>query len=66
MSENENVNMVLDPLFMASKLFRHRRFEDCVKLCTEVLQKNPYDQVSYGNQDNIRPHPLFCARLLGF
>lgn len=48
--------MGVDPLFMASRLFRHRRFEDCVNLCTEVLQKNPFDQVlgiKVGNQDNM-------------
>ena len=52
--------MVIDPLFMATKLFRHRRFEDCVKLCTEVLEKNPLDQVTPCCQDNSRPHPPAC------
>ena len=28
-------------------LFRRRRIEDCVQACTEILEANPYDQVSY-------------------
>ncbi len=41
-------DMGLDPLFMAMTLFRHRRFEDCLEVCNELLIKNPKDQV--------RPH----------
>lgn len=37
----------MDPLFMATSLFRRRKFEDCVNLCTELLQKNPYDQAAW-------------------
>ncbi len=40
--------MAIDPLFMATRLFGHRRFDECVKLCTEILEKNPYDQVKHG------------------
>ena len=36
----------MDPLFMATSLFRRRRFEECVKTCSEILESNPYDQVS--------------------
>ena len=35
----------MDPLFMACSLFRRRKFEDCVKICGQMLDKNPYDQV---------------------
>jgi tetratricopeptide repeat protein 8 len=35
----------MDQLFMACSLYRRRKFDDCVKLCTELLEKNPYDQV---------------------
>ena len=37
--------MGLDPLFMSVTLFKHRRFEECVKICDELLEKNPKDQV---------------------
>jgi hypothetical protein len=51
--------MELDPLFMASKFFRRRKFEECGKLCSEVLEKSPYDLVSCdGYQDNCKPHPI--------
>lgn len=30
---------------MATSLYRRRRFEECVKICTELLERNPYDQV---------------------
>ena len=36
----------MDPLYMANSLLRRRRFEECVKVCTEILESNPYDQVS--------------------
>lgn len=45
MAVSSSSSMVLDPLFMASRLLRHRKFEECGKLCTEVLEKNPLDQV---------------------
>lgn len=35
----------MDPLFMATSLFRRRRFEDCVTICTDILKKNPLDKV---------------------
>ena len=34
----------VDPLWLAQSRFRRRRFEDCVALCTEALQRNPYDE----------------------
>jgi len=34
----------MDPVFLAYSCFRRRKFDDCVKLCTQVLEKNPYDQ----------------------
>lgn len=37
----------MDPLFMANSLFRRRRLDECVKVCTELLEKNPRDQVLY-------------------
>ena len=36
----------MEPLFIANSLLRRRRFEECVKVCTEILEKNPYDQVA--------------------
>ena len=36
---------IMDPLFMANSLFRRRRLEECVKVCTDILEKNPRDQV---------------------
>ena len=64
----------MDPLFMANSLFRRRRFEECVKVCTSILQSNPYDQVSIKvghydwacNLDNIcKPH-LFLKKAAWF
>ncbi|XP_067141964.1 tetratricopeptide repeat protein 8 [Centruroides vittatus] len=34
----------MDPLFKAISLFRRRKFEECVEICSELLEKNPYDQ----------------------
>ena len=35
----------LDPVWHAMSKLRRRRFDDCIKLCSEVLEENPYDQV---------------------
>ena len=40
-----NHSLGMDPLFMAMTLFKHRRFEDCVQICDDLLEKNPKDQV---------------------
>ncbi|RWS06118.1 Tetratricopeptide repeat protein 8-like protein [Dinothrombium tinctorium] len=34
----------MDPLFKALSLFRRRRYEACANVCSEYLEKNPYDQ----------------------
>jgi hypothetical protein len=31
---------------MACSLFRRRKFDECVKVCTKLLEKNEYDQVN--------------------
>jgi tetratricopeptide repeat protein 8 len=36
----------MDPLFMAISLFRRRKFEECAKRCSVILEKNQYDQVT--------------------
>ena len=45
----EQSEMGLDQLFMATTLFRHRRFEDCLEICNQFLTKNPKDQVKEDN-----------------
>ncbi|CAH1791070.1 unnamed protein product [Owenia fusiformis] len=37
----------MDPLFMAYSFFRRRKYEPCVELCTNLLEKNPYDQAAW-------------------
>ena len=32
-------------MFLAYSFFRRRKYEQCVNLCTQLLEKNPYDQV---------------------
>lgn len=57
-------SMSLDPLFMAYSLYRRKRYEESAKICTEILQKNPYDQVSYQDNHFPRTHDIsFCRRL---
>jgi len=36
----------MDPMFLAMSLCRRRKYEQCVEICSEILSKNPYDQVS--------------------
>lgn len=35
----------MDPLFQAMSFFRRRKFEQCVEITTDLLAKNPNDQV---------------------
>ena len=35
----------MDPMFLAMSLCRRRKFEQCVEICSDILSKNPYDQV---------------------
>lgn len=36
----------MDPFYLALSNFRKRKFEKSASICTELLEKNPYDQVS--------------------
>jgi len=36
----------VDPMFMAMHKLRYREFDESMQLCSDVLTKNPYDQVS--------------------
>ena len=38
-------NNNMDPLFMACSLFRRRKYDECIKICTSLLEKNEFDQV---------------------
>lgn len=40
-----SVIYVMDPLFKALSLYQRRKYDDCILTCTEILAKNPYDQV---------------------
>ncbi|XP_058511317.1 tetratricopeptide repeat protein 8 isoform X3 [Ochotona princeps] len=37
----------MEPLFLAWSYFRRRRFQLCADLCTQVLEKSPYDQAAW-------------------
>ncbi|XP_071963658.1 tetratricopeptide repeat protein 8-like [Antedon mediterranea] len=37
----------MDPLYLAMSLYRRRKYDDCVKICSQLLEKNPYDQASW-------------------
>ena len=36
----------MDLLFQASSYYRRRKYEDCILICSKILEKNPYDQVN--------------------
>lgn len=42
-SNSENIN----PLYLAHSRLRRRRFDDTIKICSDVLQKNPLDQQAW-------------------
>ncbi len=37
----------MDPLFMACSFFRRRKFDECINICTKLLEKNQYDQSAW-------------------
>ena len=37
----------MDPLFLACSHFRRRKFDECIKICTSLLDKNQYDQSAW-------------------
>lgn len=38
----------MEPLLLAWSYFRRRKFQLCAELCTQMLEKSPYDQVPPG------------------
>lgn len=46
--------MQMDPLFLAMSFYRRRKFEECSEVCTQLLKKNPYDQVFYFQGDQTK------------
>lgn len=34
----------MDPLFKALSYFRVKKYQECIDICTEALQKNAFDQ----------------------
>lgn len=38
----------MEPLLLAWSYFRRRKFQLCADLCTQMLEKSPYDQVPAG------------------
>ncbi|KXJ22249.1 Tetratricopeptide repeat protein 8 [Exaiptasia diaphana] len=39
--------MQMDPLFLSLSLYRRRKLDECIEVCTELLKKNPYDQAAW-------------------
>jgi hypothetical protein len=35
----------LNPIWLAQSKLRRRRFDECIEICSDVMQANPYDQV---------------------
>lgn len=36
----------LNPVWVAQSRFRRRKFDECIDICTKILERNPYDQAS--------------------
>lgn len=37
----------MDPLFLAYSYYRRKKYEQCTEICTQLLEKNPYDQAAW-------------------
>ena len=56
----------LNPVWLANNYLRRRKYDECIAICTGLLEKNPYDQVRQGDEtrctvgrrpDVTRPRP---------
>lgn len=45
----------MEPLLLAWSYFRRRKFQLCADLCTQMLEKSPYDQVPAGPVSLVDP-----------
>lgn len=45
----------MEPLLRAWSYFRRRKFQLCADLCTQMLEKSPYDQVPDGPRQSVDP-----------
>lgn len=45
-------------LFTALSLFRRQKYEECASICTDLLKKNPLDQV------HVVPHRFFMDKCI--
>lgn len=41
------VTVSLNPFYSAIRCFRQRRYDECIDICTEMLEKNPRDQACW-------------------
>jgi len=37
----------MDPFVLALSKLNRQRFDECIDICSLILEKNPYDQVSH-------------------
>ena len=37
----------MDPFFLATSRFNRQKYDDCIDICTQMLDKNPYDQAAW-------------------
>ena len=35
----------MDPIYSALFLFERREFQECADVCTDILEKDPYDEM---------------------
>jgi hypothetical protein len=58
-------------MFLAMSFYRRRKFQQCIEICTDLLSKNPYDQVKspsgaefallqYLSADNVTVSTFTC------
>ena len=48
----------MNPVWLAQSRLRRRKFDECVDICTSILDKNPYDQVCAAGNERGRWHRL--------
>lgn len=37
----------MDPFFLAMSRYKRQRYDECIEICSEMLDRNPYDQAAW-------------------
>ena len=54
----------MDPIYSALFLFERREFQECADVCTDILEKDPYDEMIWSLKTRALTGKFFGALYL--